>query len=486
MTMNTPDWIRDAVFYQIFPDRFAHRTAAFGKNGYPAKPARLQPWGARPTRHGFQGGDLLGIIDRLDYLTDLGINALYLNPIFASASNHRYHTHDYYQVDPLLGGNLAFKQLLDAAHARGVRVVLDGVFNHASRGFFQFNHLLECGAESPYVDWFHVHNWPLNAYAPTNAPLNYDAWWGHAALPKFNTNTPAVREFLWDVAAYWIDQGIDGWRLDVPNEIDDDAFWQEFRRRVRQRNPEAYIVGELWEEAGRWLQGDQFDGQMNYLFTRAAFGFFVGNAMDQTETQKMGYGLIAPLDGPAFAAELERMHNQLYDPAIVFAQLNMLGSHDTPRLMTLANGDPAIVSLMFLCQMTIAGAPNIYYGDEIGMRGGADPDCRRAFPWHDHSLWDTTLLETVRDAIRLRHASPALRRGDFEVLVAEEQVVMYQRRCAEQTAVIALNAGPQAHTLHCPANCAATLPEVNGTPGETLRADAPYTLPARSCRIWMN
>lgn len=486
MNVATPDWVKDAVFYQVFPDRFAHRKSAFGTNGYPARLANLQPWGARPTPHGFQGGDLLGLIDKLDYLSDLGINAIYLNPIFASASNHRYHTSDYYQVDPILGGNQAFSELLEAAHHHHIRVVLDGVFNHASRGFYQFNHLLECGTESPYVDWFHIHAWPVNAYDPQAKEPNYDAWWKMSALPKFNTNTLAVREFLWDVATYWLKQGIDGWRLDVPDEIDDDSFWQEFRRRVKAVNPDAYIVGELWRDARRWLQGDQFDAQMNYLFTRAAFGYFVGDNLNQEDTVDMGYGLMPTLDAAAFATELNRLHNQLYHQEITQAQMNMLGSHDTPRLLTIANNDKTAVRLMFLCQMTIPGAPNIYYGDEIGMTGGKDPDCRRAFPWHDKSLWDQELQADVRRFIHLRHELPALRRGDFEILYAREHVIVYQRRYQQQTVIVAFNAGDKPHRLTCPPGFTLQLQEKLVDSGEVFKANHTYTVNGRNGRVWAN
>ena len=218
-----------------------------------------------------------GVLEHLDYLEDLGITAIYFNPIFQSACNHRYHTHDYYRVDPLLGGDEALRQLLDAAHARGIRIVLDGVFNHASRGFFQFNHILEVGAKSPYIDWFDVKGFPLNAY---EGIPNYRCWVNLAALPEFNTRNPQVREFIFNVARYWIEQGIDGWRLDVPFCIDDDSFWQEFRQVVKTANPEAYIVGEVPWEAKRWLQGDQFDAVMNYLFTLACVGFFAGEKGD--------------------------------------------------------------------------------------------------------------------------------------------------------------------------------------------------------------
>jgi cyclomaltodextrinase len=484
MSIVTPAWVKDAVFYQVFPDRFA-KSSRFGRDGYPAKPSNLQEWGAAPTFHGFQGGDLLGVAEKLDYLVDLGINAIYLNPIFASASNHRYHTFDYLTVDPILGGHKAFAYLLQAAHKRNIRLILDGVFNHASRGFFQFNHLMECGSESPYVDWFHVRGWPVNAFAENQHP-NYDAWWGMHSLPKFNTATPAVREYLWGVATHWLEQGIDGWRLDVPNEIDDDAFWQEFRRRCKAVNPEAYLVGELWGEAHRWLAGDQFDGQMNYMFSRSAFGFFMGDRIDQSDTVRCGYGHIAPRNGFEFAGDLDRLFNQMYHKEIVQAQMNMLGSHDTPRILSVANYDLAAVRLAFLCQMTVPGTPNIYYGDEIGMAGRRDPDCRRAFPWENKAGWNQDLRSEIKRYIALRHASPALRRGDFSLLHVAEDVVVYQRRHEQHCAVIAFNVSPKNRTFTVPADFPQALPEKLVDNGVNLAAGRRFALEGRSARVWLN
>ena len=286
--MDIPDWVADAVFYEIFPDRFA-RSARVARAGL-----NLEDWDSPPTRHGFKGGDLFGVAEHLDYLQDLGINAIYLTPIFASASNHRYHTYDYLRVDPLLGGDQGLRGLLDSAHRRGMHVILDGVFNHASRGFWQFHQTLENGASSPYVDWFYFDPDHLSGKKHWGAypsiqeeediqregslrAIGYQGWWNMPGLPKFNTKTPAVREFLFGVAEHWIRSGIDGWRLDVPGEIDDDSFWQEFRTRVRALNPDAYIVGELWHDARRWLNGDQFDASMNYMVSMACLGFFAGD-----------------------------------------------------------------------------------------------------------------------------------------------------------------------------------------------------------------
>ena len=484
MNVVTPDWVRDAIFYQIFPDRFA-RDADDDSAGAAGRGVQFQAWGSPPTSHSFQGGNLAGIIQRFDYLAELGVNAIYLNPIFASAANHRYIAHDYYQVDPLLGGNAGFKRFLDAAHARGIRVVLDGVFNHCSRGLFQFHHLLEVGAESPYVDWFHVNEWPLNAYTPGEHP-NYAAWWDIASLPKFNTDNPAVREFLWDVGTHWLEQGIDGWRLDVPDEIDDDVFWREFRRRCKAVNPDAYIVAELWKPAPRWLKGDQFDAQMNYLFTRAVLGFLVGRDLDQTQTRTMGYGQIPRLEGAGFNRELDHIINKLYQPEIAFAQLTMLGSHDTPRLMTLANDDPQTAALAFLCQMTVPGAPNIYYGDEIGVNGRSDPYCRKAFPWHEPESWNHDQLAEVRRLSALRHRLAALRRGEFRPLYAAARLAVYERRLGDERVVVAVNAARRATTFQLPADFGPALNEeaVGAALGRPLRGGQVVEMPARSGRVW--
>ena len=312
---NTPDWVRDAVFYQIFPDRFASSPSV-------PKPSGIDAWGSVPTFHGYQGGDLVGVAEKLDYLQDLGVTAIYFTPIFQSASNHRYHTHDYSRVDPMLGGDAALKRLLHAAHSRGMRVVHDGVFNHASRGFFQFHDILENGSNSAYLDWFIVKGYPLYAYDPDRAP-NYGAWWGLPALPKFNVQTPAVREFLFGVARHWVDFGIDGWRLDVANEIDDDDFWREFRRRVLGCNPETYIVGEVWQDARRWLKGDMWDAVMNYLFTHACISFFIGGGVDESELKRT---CLFPAGAPgasAFAARIAALL-KMYHPNVSNVMLNLL------------------------------------------------------------------------------------------------------------------------------------------------------------------
>ncbi len=433
----TPEWVKDAIFYQIFPDRFARSEAV-------PKPSNLQPWGTNPTREGFQGGDLLGVAEQIDYLAELGVTALYLNPIFTSASNHRYHTLDYFSVDPILGGNPALRKLLDVAHTRGIRVVLDGVFNHASRGFYQFNQALENGAESPYLDWFYFQKFPVNAYGPGKP--NYDAWWSLPALPKFNTTTPAVREFLWSVGRYWLEFGIDGWRLDVPEEIDDDEFWREFRRQVKRVNPEAYICGEIWRDARRWLQGDQFDSVMNYMFTQACLSFFAPQ-LDTSTVEGMGYseGFKVGMDAATFGTTIQNLL-ALYPSQITAAQLNLLDSHDTARYLTSARGDETALRLATLFQMCYPGAPCIYYGDEIGLAGGKDPDNRRAFPW-ERQHWNESLRAFFKEAIGLRKHHQALRRGSFDQLYAAGSVYAFGRTSAHDRLIVILNTGPDTASL---------------------------------------
>jgi neopullulanase len=436
----TPDWVRDAIFYQIFPDRFARSLTV-------PKPSNLDEWGATPTPHGYQGGDLVGVVERLDYLSDLGINAIYFTPVFQSASNHRYHTHDYERVDPMLGGNDALRRLVDAAHARGMKVVLDGVFNHASRGFFQFHDILENGQASAYLDWFTVHSFPLYAYDPEK-PLGYGAWWGLPALPKFNTKTPAVREFLWGIGRKWIDFGIDGWRLDVASEIDDDEFWREFRSRVRAGNPEAYIVGEVWADSRRWLQGDMWDAVMNYLFTRACIAFFIGKEVDEPELKRTCLFPAGTPGAESFRKAIDALL-ALYHPNISAVMLNLLDSHDMARFVTLARGDVSALRLATLFQMTYPGAPSIYYGDEVGMAGGHDPLNRAAFRW-DNTVWDRDLLHDFQRMIAFRRACPAVRRGSFRSLYAREDVHVHLRQLGDETVVVALNAARATRRIDVP------------------------------------
>ncbi|MBC7261856.1 MAG: glycoside hydrolase family 13 protein, partial [Chloroflexi bacterium] len=294
--------------------------------------------------------------------------------------------------------------------------------------------------------------WPLHAYDPQQKP-NYEAWWGLHALPKFNIASPEVREFLLGVARYWIEQGIDGWRLDVPGEIKDDDFWREFRSRVKGANPDAYIVGEIWHDARHWLQGDQFDAVMNYLFTKACLSFFVGRDLNPALVSGVGYYPVQPTTAEEFGTAIDHLL-ALYPPQVTQAQLNLLDSHDTARFLTLARGDESALRLAMLFMMCYPGAPCIYYGDEIGMEGGKDPDCRRAFPW-DEQRWNKELLAYVKRCIALRKAHPALRHGEYKTLLAQGGVYVFGRRllcggATEETLICVLNSCQTPWELHVP------------------------------------
>lgn len=462
--IDPPDWVRDAVFYQIVPDRFA-------RSGRVPAPGPLEAWDTAPSTFGFKGGDLPGIVEHLDHIAHLGANALYLTPVFQSAANHRYHTYDYLAVDPLLGGDAALRELLDAAHGRGIRVILDGVFNHTGRGFWAFHHVLENGKASPYRNWFVIdqaaldEDRPMDAYpgaadrtpgagrGPDGGPwrgdslaeLGYRGWWDLPPLPKLNIAESAVREHLWAVAEHWLRFGIDGWRLDVPGEIQDPPFWAEFRRRCRAVNPEAYLVGEVWDVDPAWVSGNRFDGLMNYPLAEAIYGFVGGSALDE---ELIGshheYAKAERLDGPGFAARLAALL-EAYAPATRFAQLNLLDSHDTPRLGSLLRDDEPAVELAVLLQATLPGAPCIYYGDEIGLGGGLDPDNRRAFPWDQRADWNESRRAFITAALALRQREPLLRRGELRVVAAEAGWLAFDRtlEAGSERLRIVVNAGEE-------------------------------------------
>jgi glycosidase len=423
--MTVPAWVQDAVFYQIFPDRFANGNTH-------NDPANVQPWGAPPTLWGFQGGDLQGVIQHFDYLRDLGVNALYFNPIFQATSNHRYNTMDYYRVDPKLGSLEDFRTLLDTAHGYGFKVILDGVFNHCGRGFFAFNDVMENREHSPYLDWFHINGLPLDAYEEGQAE-RYLAWWNLKSLPKFNTTNPEVRTYLLDVARYWIEQGIDGWRLDVPNEIDDDSFWAEFREAVKGLNPQAYLVGEIWTADPRWVGPEHFDGLMLYPLRKALLDLLVERALTPSE----------------FVSKVEALR-AVFPPEYNTSHLLLAGSHDTPRIGTLT-GDSQVTWLVFFLLFGFPGAPVIFYGDETGLQGGADPECRRAFAW-DPDQWDQTLRRRLKSLIDLRLRYATLRQGSYQFCAHDDEtgLVLSMRQTNEQVIWQVANTTPRPQLYRLP------------------------------------
>lgn len=415
--MSVPFWVEDAIFYQIFPDRFYNGDRNID-------PPNVEIWGSSPTITGFQGGDLNGIIQKFDYLLDLGINAIYLNPIFHSTSNHRYNTSDYFKIDPKLGNLKEFHTLIEIAHKQNVRIILDGVFNHCGRGFFAFNDVLENNEHSPYRKWFYINKYPLDAYSPGDAK-NYKAWWDFKSLPKLNFYSPEVRSYFLKVARYWIEQGADGWRLDVPNEIDNDSFWADFRFVVKSINSDAYLLGEIWDGSPQWVGNGHFDGIMQYPVRDALIDYLSEN---ETAIQ--------------FADRVEELLTR-YTRENTYAMYIPLGSHDTERFLTLMDGDVKKVFLAQLFQFAYPGAPAIYYGDEIGLEGEKDPDCRRSFTW-DPNSWNKEISAWVRKLIRLRSQIPALRRGIYRRIFTDELVprcYAFIRSLGVETVLVVMNCG---------------------------------------------
>jgi len=411
---NPPDWVADAVFYQVFPERF--------ENGDPSRnPESTADWGDPPAADSFFGGDLQGVIDRLDHVADLGITALYLTPVFESTSNHKYNTTDYTRIDPQFGDEETLRELVDAAHELDIRVMLDGVFNHCGRQFEPFQDVVEHGADSEYADWFHVHEFPVS-FEPRPS---YDAFGFEPYMPKLNTENPEVRSYLLDVATYCVEEfGIDGWRLDVANEVDH-AFWRDLRREVKAIDPDTYILGEVWHDARPWLRGDQFDAVMNYPFSYAVYEFL-------TE---------AEIDASAFADKCVRFLMR-YPDRTNRSLFNLLGSHDTERLLHRCGGDERTFRLAMLLLFTYPGAPCVYYGDEVGMTGGDDPDCRRTMVW-DETEQNRDLLAYVRRLVSLRTDAHPLRRGSlsFDRELTDGDRLVYRRRSDDGSVAVAINRG---------------------------------------------
>ena len=367
------DWCDRAIFYQIFVDRF-HMGSCSKDRNYIDK-----DWGELPKPKGFYGGDLPGITEKLDYLQDLGINSIYLTPIFQSPSNHKYDTIDYEEVDAMFGTNRDLKELVESAHKRGIKILLDAVFNHCSCLCKQFQDVLRKGKESVYYDWFII-----RGDRPVLEQMNYECFAACNYMPKWNTNNPEVQKFLLHIATKWIKEyGIDGWRLDVADEVSHD-FWRQFRKAVKAAKPDALIVGENWHDSRPWLEGDQFDSIMNYSFTKACLDYF---AYEKYSAQRFCERL---------SEILMRNTDQVNE-----MMLNLLDSHDTERFLTNVGENADKLKCALAVLFFFVGMPCIYYGTEIGTAGGYDPDSRRTFDW-DKTHWNMDIYNTVKDLIRLR------------------------------------------------------------------------------------
>jgi len=427
-------WVPDAIFYAVLPDRLE-----------PPRPEELagyagdafETWDEPPGNRSYKGGTLRGVVQHLDRLVDLGITALYLTPVHASPSYHRYKPLDLAQVDPRLGGDEAFDALVRAAHARGLRVVLDLVVNHLGIGALPFADVIECGARSPYRDWFHLHGFPV---APWGSPPNYRCWNGNPTMPVLNHKNPAVRAHVVGAAEAWARRGVDGLRLDAAGEIDTPELFDELRAATRRVDPDFYLIGETWNDASAGLDGRKWDGATNYPFHFAVRELCGGGRLDPAHAHP---GSLRP--GGIDAVEYARRITELLARHPTYhtqRQLNFIDGHDVARLITVAGGDAATVELAALLLFTFPGAPCIYYGQEVGLAGGMPPDSRRGFP--PGHAWDPAALALHRGLIALRRAHPALRTGEYRTLHARGAALAFLRRDAAEALIVAVNAGDTA------------------------------------------
>ena len=498
-----PDWYGQGMCYQIFPDRF-HRTEIPDPTGLVGGRWVHEKWddepAYRPNEHGeirnrdFFGGSFAGIIEKLDYLQKLGVETIYFNPIFEAAENHRYGTADYSRVDPMLGTNKDFTRLCDEAHKRGMRVMLDGVFNHTgfvSRYFNGDGFYPDKGAsqseDSPYRPWFNFRKWPDD----------YESWWGIYSLPAVNEHNPDYRNFIFgdkdSVVRRWLRAGADGWRLDVADELPDD-FVAGVHAAAREEKPDAVVIGEVWEDGStkiaygvrrKHIWGRHCDGLMNYPFRNAAIAFFRGGSSAD------------------FIREMETIREN-YPPFAFYSAMNSLGTHDTPRILTLLGAEEndqnqskdwkasfrmdadrleyakerlsAAAALLF----TFPGSPTVYYGDEAGLEGFEDPFNRRTYPWGKE---DAQLIAWYTQLGALRKEYQSLRKGDIRYLDSKHSVLAYTRTYKDETLLCVFNAGDKPARQAIPGH---ELPELLAGEADCYKMPRGLSveLPARSAAIF--
>lgn len=492
-----PGWFGEGVCYQIFPDRF-FRTCVPDPTGMVGGRTVHVDWEEepeyRPDERGevrnrdFFGGNLAGIAEKLDYLASFGVETIYLCPIFEAAENHRYGTADYSRIDPMLGTNEDFKKLCDQLHRRGMRLLLDGVFNHTGYVSRYFNgdgsypdHGACQGEDSPYRSWFQFKQWPDK----------YESWWGIYSLPAVNENDPSFRDFIFggadSVVRRWLRAGADGWRLDVADELPDD-FVHGIHAAVRAEKPDGVVIGEVWEDGTtkiaydvrrRHLLGGHCDGLMNYPFRTAVLDWLLGG------------------DGAEFVERMETLREN-YPPFAFYSAMNALGTHDSPRALTLLgvgeekrgeskefraayrmtdeerNRGKERLKVGAAVLFCFPGAPTVYYADEAGMEGFEDPFNRRTFPWGKE---DRELTAWFAALGQLRRTSPALRKGELRWVTGEGGLLAFERVLKRERVLCACNAGEQPRTLELPAGKWAVLL------GEGTPAQGVLTLPARSAVI---
>lgn len=441
----TPDWAKGTIYYQIFPDRF------FNENPDHA-PADCDTWGTLPTRENYMGGNLRGICSKLPYLKELGVECLYLNPVFEGDFNHKYATTDYFRIDPRFGTNEELKELADQCHQQGIRIILDGVFNHTGIHFQFFQDILDRQEQSDYKDWFWIEKFPV-----TISQYSYECVGAYPYMPKLNTANPDVRDYIIKVMDYWLGEyQIDGWRLDVADEVDS-TLWEQARIALKSKYPTSILLGETWGYGGKMLRGNQLDSVMNYMFRDALWDYFGKHCISATVFDHRINTMLA-----------------LYREETCHLLYNLLDSHDTERFMYVCGENKKILQMASAFQMLFTGSPAIYYGDEAGITGKNDPDCRRCMVWDGHA--DQELFLWYQKIIAVRKHHPCIREGSYRTIHADDRTnsfafVRYcqgQERCEKIYA--AFNNSPEKIKILCPVLEDGEFTDLLSDSGETLKA----------------
>ena len=411
-----PQWAANKVVYQIFPSRFATTQPVDKKLWYKA------PITPMDDLH----GNLRGIIEHLDYIKDLGIDVVYLTPIFKSNSCHKYDTIDYYQVDPSFGTTEDLKELVQKSHERGMKVVLDAVYNHSGREFFAFQDILEKGEKSKYLDWYFIDELPPRG--EWGEIPNFKCFGYYGGMPKLNLKNPEVEKYITDVACYWIKEcDIDGWRLDVGDEISH-FFWKNFRKAIKAVKKDMLIIGEIWHYAGDFLEGDEWDTVMNYPFYLNLIDLLADEKINVSQfVQNLGY-----LKG--------RLNKKCYP-----LMWNLIDSHDTARFLHLCHDNKKKQHLAAAFQLLLPGMPMVYYGDEYAMPGANDPDCRRGMYW-DEEYQDKEMYNWYKKLMQIRKAHACIVEGEMIETITndDDDTIVMIRKNGEETIAMLFNCGNSA------------------------------------------
>lgn len=411
-----PDWIDETIWYQIFPDRFATSDSEKYKSWHNGSVTNEENY----------GGNIKGIISKLGYIKDLGANAIYFTPLFEADSSHKYDTTDYYKIDPQFGTEEDFRNLITAAHEHGIKIMLDGVFNHTSKNHPFFKDVVKNKEKSVYKDWYYVNDYE-NLEESVKLDYNtfrynstFDTFAYTPNMPKLNVANPEAKKYILDAVKYWTEMGIDGWRLDVANEVHH-SFWKDFKKTVVEVNPDVYIVGEIWHDSITWLRGDEFHAVMNYKYTNAIIDYFFKKKINKEQ-----------FENRVIRTQME------YTNAINKAAFNLFDSHDTMRVLDMCDFKIERLKLGTVFLFTQVGSPCIYYGTEIGITGSGDPDNRKLMLW-DEKEWNLELYEFYRQLIKVRKENPILgNAGDF-YLVPNNDVCEFIKTDGKETYRILLN-----------------------------------------------